>query len=81
MKSYYHIYISKSSFNRNYLLSVSLFYNFQVLAVIRKEKWLKLYQIYKELINKKAIKTWENYSITLSSQTIEKIKAYVPSEI
>lgn len=71
--------ISKSSLNREYLLSVSIYPKFYVLSVVRKEKWLKLYQGYKELIRKKEYASWENYTITLSSETIEKIKAFVPA--
>lgn len=72
--------LSKNSLNREYLLSVSYLYNFLILAVIRKDKWLKLCKGYKEMVNKRPAKAWEDYSINLSKETIEKIKSFIPSE-
>ena len=73
--------ISKSSINRTYLISVSLFNLYlQVLACVRKDIYLSLYNEYKSIIANRSSNKWDNYVVEISNEMTKKINTFVSSE-
>lgn len=71
LQSYIPTDIKISSLNREYLLSV--------LAYVRKDTWMDLYNQYKEKLSMANYTKWENYGIDIEPDMKERIKNFVGS--
>ena len=70
--------IEIKSLSRNYILSVSFLFYFQLIAYLTPNVYNKLYELYKERTKQNEAKKWNNYAIKVMPEIKEKIENFVP---
>ena len=72
--------IELKSLSRDYILSVSLLFYFQLIAYLTPNVYSQLYELYKERIKQNEAKKWNNYFIKVMPEIKEKITNFVPCQ-
>ena len=70
--------IEIKSLSRDYILSVSFLFYFQLIAYLTPNVYSKLYELYKEKAKQNEVKKWNNYAIKVMPEIKEKIANFVP---
>ena len=72
--------ISIKSLSRDYILSVSTIFLFQIIAYYSPNTYSKLYELYKVKALEKETKKWSNYKIDIVEKFKTNIENFVPCE-
>lgn len=72
--------IELKSLSRDYILSVSVLFYFQLIAYLTPNVYNKLYELYKERTKQNEAKKWNNYAIKVMPEIKEKITNFVPCQ-
>lgn len=71
---------SIKSLSRDYILSVSYYFIFQLIAFVEPNTYSNLYELYKSKNLEKETKKWNNYKIEVIPEVSEKIQNFIPCQ-
>lgn len=72
--------VNLKSLSRDYLLSVSLFITFQIIAYLSPNVYSNLYELYKSKSKENEYKRWNEYKVDILPNIKQKIDNFVPCQ-
>lgn len=79
-KDYFPDNVKLQSITRDFLLSVSIFIIFQVIAFVTPNTYNNLYELYKSKEKEKETTRWNDYAIEIQPNLKDKINQFNPCQ-